>query len=316
MLRSSSLVNPWPPGWPRQINNPLGAPAPPFTRAFHQLYQRVTDMIRDTADPPTPQPRKPAWRYIEIEFFEYLISGFYQQYREWNVPGDIKTHLQYLHGKAPIVAFELMAHAYLHMAYDLPCTIAKALAHFETEPSGRSSFTAFRFRFLELEPGFERTADDVASQSDVLGAASFLNRIAPRRWKFSYVFAVWVLRIRSNAYLQAESIFDLPADKTRLETALLAKVIANQQEMVKNAYRPLLWFRVLGTPVLFPAFLAVVDERTLVNALYAITALVVLMLAYSIASYLLMVQLADRLGAVTHAAARDAFAELQLEPRG
>jgi hypothetical protein len=211
----------------------------------------------------------------------------------------------------------LMAHAYLHMAYDLPCTIAQALTQFAKHPTGRSLFTAFRFRFLELEPGFERTADDVASQSGVLGAASFLNRIAPRRWKLSYVFAVWVLRIRSNAYLQAESIFDLPADKTKLETALRDKVIANQQEMVKNAYRPLLWFRLLGTPVLFPAFLAVSDQRILVNTLYAVTALVVLMLAYSIASYLLMVQLADQLGAATHAASRDAFAELsQLEPRG
>jgi uncharacterized membrane protein (DUF106 family) len=102
-----------------------------------------------------------------------------------------------------------------------------------------------------------------------------------------------------------------------LETALRDKVIANQQEMVKNAYRPLLWFRLLGTPVLFPAFLAVSDQRILVNTLYAVTALVVLMLAYSIASYLLMVQLADQLGAATHAASRDAFAELsQLEPRG
>jgi hypothetical protein len=248
-----------------------------------------------------------------------LISGFYQQYRNWNDPsGAIVAHLQYLHSEAPIVAFELMAHAYLHMAYDLPCTIAEALIHFEKQPPGPSSFAAFRFRFLELEPGFERTADDVASQSDVLGAASFLNRIAPRRWKLSYVFAVWVLRIRSNAYLQAEGIFDFRADRTRLENALLAKVIANQQEMVKNAYKPLLWFRLLGTPVLFPVFLAVSDHQTLVSALYAITALVVLLLAYAIASYLLMVQLADQLGATTHAAVRDAFAELmsQLEPRG
>jgi hypothetical protein len=314
MLRSS-LVNPWPTDWPPQINNPLGAPAPRFTYAFHVLYERVTDMIRDTA---APQSHKPAWRYIEIEFFEYLISGFYQEYRKWNDPGAIAAHLHYLHEKAPIAAFELMAHAYLHMAYDLPCTIAQALTDFAKHPPGRSSFTAFRFRFLELEPGFERTADDVASQPGVLGAASFLNRIAPRRWKFSYVFAVWVLRIRSNAYLQAESIFDLPADKTRLERALLAKVIANQREMVRNAYRPLLWFRLLGTPVLFPIFLVVLDQRTLVNALYAITVVVVLMLAYSITSYLLMVQLADELGAATYAAARDAFSELmsRLEPRG
>jgi hypothetical protein len=47
MLRSS-LVNPWPKGWPRQINHPLDEPAPRFTYAFHQLYQRVTDMIRAT----------------------------------------------------------------------------------------------------------------------------------------------------------------------------------------------------------------------------------------------------------------------------
>src|ERR1700720_1905653 len=107
MLRSSSLVNPWPRGWPRQINNPLDEPAPRCTSAFHELYQRVTDMIHDAAYPHPHHTHKPPWPYIEIEFFEYLISGFYQEYRKWNDPsGDIRGHLEYLHREAPIKAFE------------------------------------------------------------------------------------------------------------------------------------------------------------------------------------------------------------------
>jgi hypothetical protein len=68
------------------------------------------------------------------------------------------------------------------MAYDLPRTIARALDHFTNDPAEKSWFsrTAARFRFLELEPGFEQTADQVAGESAILGITSLLNRIGLR----------------------------------------------------------------------------------------------------------------------------------------
>src|SRR5216683_5174656 len=61
----------------------------------------------------------------------------------------------------------------LRASKTVPQLVIKRSPGRRASPAGPPpSHVVGRFRFLELEPGFERTADDVASQSGVLGAAS------------------------------------------------------------------------------------------------------------------------------------------------
>jgi hypothetical protein len=169
---------------------PLAPPDPPFTGAFRRLYGRVTDEIRAFEESLIDND--------EVTTIEYLISTFYREYQRWASPGALRDHLTRMQSQFHhLAALTLMSHAYIHMAYDLPRCIADALAEFK----GTSAVKLMRARFLELEAGFERVADETAGAKRILGRLAWLNRAVPKQWRLSYIFAMWVLRIRSNACL-------------------------------------------------------------------------------------------------------------------
>jgi hypothetical protein len=159
-------------------------------------------------------------------------------------------------------------------------------------------------RYLSLEPGFEKVSDGVAGDKQFLGWLAFFNRLAPRYWKFSYVFAVWVLRIRSNAFLLAEILAD-PSNKpsrSLFENTLLTAVIKRQSVAIDESLSPFWWLRKLGIPPV-PMFVSsVVIQDVSLSVLLVLLCLVSII----VMEYVYTLKATHLLGRETLAAVLDA----------
>jgi hypothetical protein len=127
-------------------------------------------------------------------WFRGLISSFESEFRKWPTStGDIHKYLQLFEGNEIDPHLRLAAHAFLHIAYDLPRVIATSL---RTISYSRSSM---RTAFLRPGPVFLRAFLDHATG----GGFGILGRIAGR-FEPMRALAYWVIALRSVAWVHAE----------------------------------------------------------------------------------------------------------------
>jgi hypothetical protein len=146
-------MKPWPSNWPRRIQNPFPSSPPssgqyrpvPGTRPFWNVYSKVTKKLREFVIHRGDQN-------IE-EFLEFLIGGFYSEYENWDKPGPSHGYFTFFR-RARFRSLRLVAHAYFHMGYDLPRTIASSLTaspELDILAKGRNEV---RSTFLQLNQVF------------------------------------------------------------------------------------------------------------------------------------------------------------------
>jgi hypothetical protein len=112
--------------------------------------------------------------------------------------GHIRTYLELFERPGTSALLRLAAHAFLHIAFDLPRVIAPTLA-----PASPTSRASMRTTFLRPGPIFLKAFLTHAR----VGELGRLGRVAGR-FKPVRVLAYWVLALRSVAWIQAETLAD------------------------------------------------------------------------------------------------------------
>jgi hypothetical protein len=164
---------------------------------FARLYDSVTDelkkFVREGCD------RKRISKSQE-EWFQCLIDGFRKQFQAWQLAPSGSPLGRYLdlfnHGASP--RMRLSAHAFLHVAYDLPRVVAHTLR--VMSPQSR---IAYRSLFLRPAPLFRQVFLDQARQGRLGLLARPLGYL-----KGAEILGYWLLSLRSVAWIHAESLAD------------------------------------------------------------------------------------------------------------
>jgi hypothetical protein len=228
----------WPPGWPARL--PIGwEPAPANvagqTGPFLLLYETVTAEIRGHAV-------GRLWNPDEALFFDCLIAGFYQEYLKWPSGPVTDEYLELFH-RSSFRALAVVAHAYLHLAYDMPRVLADT---FRALPGPVR--TDVSPRYLDLQDGLKRVLDDAGSDRQIMGVIVLALGWLPGRSHFLDVFGNWILVLRSNAFLHAEILAARGAQRANDESHLLDSVYRAASQVVTDHPRnPIAWLGSLRT---------------------------------------------------------------------
>jgi hypothetical protein len=200
------------------------------------LYARITARLREASIASDPDIR---------DLFEFLIAGFYDEYMAWNPSGAYFT----LFRSARFKALSLVAHAYFHMGYDLPRTIASAI---EAQPS-LEVFAPNRNRarreFLRLNEVFRKVFAENSTNRELNGILGVVARL-PLVKSIVPNFAYWTVQMRDAAWMHAEMIADEPVDsrKRQMESAIHDCVLGAGAELARRKWNPVLWLTVLPAP--------------------------------------------------------------------
>jgi hypothetical protein len=167
------------------------------TQEFASLYARVTADLKRHLDSEQQSGRlSPADRV----WFDSLIVGFDAEFQRWPTytTGPVFEYLDLFESRRASPHLRLAAHAFLHIAYDLPRVISATL---QLQPA----YTRESMRIAFLRPGPVLLKVFLAHARDgQLGLfARLLGRLEPAR-----AIAFWVLALRSIAWVQAEVVAD------------------------------------------------------------------------------------------------------------
>jgi hypothetical protein len=297
---------PWLPHWPVLV--PVGklpGPDPEITRPFWMLYDAVTDMIRE---------RSTSWTPPDDLFVEYLIAGFFKYYEEWKQRPELLSYLSLFHQESAYRALQLIGQAYLHMAYDLPRTIANAYSEFPG--IDRSRTTA---NYLSLESGFVQVAEQTFRRREIVGLFAFIGASRHSRRTAAGNFCFWMKNIRSNALHHAGILHNPPGGMSRksLEQNLIEEIQAAAEEVLRRSWNPLCWLPALSSPsilvVLPPVVLFAQIDVGINLSLVAIgiTVLAIVLLASSVILNRALVRMTEALGVAISRAAWRAVGSLR-----
>lgn len=164
-------------------------------RDFARLYDSVTDALvryvnKGLAETRISQP--------QADWFWWLIEKFAEEFQSWDsAPAPIRHYLDlFNHDVSRRV--RLSAHAFLHVAYDLPRVIARTLRRIP-----RGDRLVYRSLFLRPAPLFRRVFVEQARHGYLGLLARPLGYL-----KAAEILSYWLLSLRSVAWIQAESLAD------------------------------------------------------------------------------------------------------------
>lgn len=120
MRHPHSLVAPWSPWLPPQIDLPTPTPADFSLRPFARIYDEVSDELREYCVTRGLAPN-------EQDLVEYLISAFYVEFLKWPRDRRPRSYVRFFYQKTSFTLFRLFAHAYLHIVWDLTRCVADAI---------------------------------------------------------------------------------------------------------------------------------------------------------------------------------------------
>lgn len=182
--------------------------APIRSDDFHRLYRSVTSRLQHFVAAGVRAHRISGVHAHgindpEAAWYQDLIDGFEHEFNGWpNTPSaDIEEYLQLFEARKVSSPLRLAAHAFLHVAYDLPRVIAATLV--STPLSQRARL---RSLFLRPAPLFR----DVFLQHAREGHFGLIARPLGY-FKPAEVLGYWVLSLRSVAWIHAETLADSPA---------------------------------------------------------------------------------------------------------
>ncbi len=263
------------------------------TAAFRLLYENVTDEIREHAS-------KKLWKIPELIYIEFLIAGFFKEYCGWKtpIPNELKTYLEVVESRSMYRAANLMAHAYLHMAYDLPRTIAAAR---QASPALPLHPSVAMERYLELKPVFEKVLHNNATAFRMFGVMAPFGFVLRGSWSLAAVIAKWAGEIRAVALSRSDIWLNPPPPHTKvtLEAGILSSMIKETERVLRRWWNPALWFRLSAAP---PFLVSIPWLSYDVSLALSLQLLALLVFLYYVSCYVGLVKLANRMGnAVYHA---------------
>jgi hypothetical protein len=166
-------------------------------RDFDRLYDSVTDELKKFVQEGCDTKRISK---SQEEWFQSLIDGFRKEFEAWQLAPSGSPLGRYLdlfnHGASR--RMRLSAHAFLHVAYDLPRVVACTLRKMPGE-----SRIAYRSLFLRPAPLFRQVFLDQARQGRLGLLARPLGYL-----KVAEILSYWLLSLRSVAWIHAESLAD------------------------------------------------------------------------------------------------------------
>jgi hypothetical protein len=287
----------WPSSWPSKIQNPFpssplssGPYRPlPGTTPFWNVYSKVTKKLRDF----TMLSRDPN---IE-EFLEFLIGGFYAEYEDWYKPKPAHGYFT-LFRRARFKSLSLVAHAYFHMGYDLPRTIADA---FTALPSlnilarGRNDA---RKTFLQLNNVFPEVFAEESRSYSTNGIFGIIGKVIPL--SITKIPAYWVIQMRTVAWINAEMLADEPdvKKKQQIEKEILNCVVKGGKALEREKWNPILWLTVLPAPTVtaVAAYLQFPDVESVAPWVALVLAALLLVSAYLVFAYRGLERISHELG--------------------
>lgn len=182
--------------------------------SFDRLYNEVTRALLNFV---YEGRAKGAITSIEQRWFEQLILGFDAEFHAWDHPSnpDIRSYLALFESRGVSAALRLAAHAFLHVAYDLPRVIADNLSAYQPPQRIR-----LRSLFLRPAPLFRQVFMEQLRKG-------FIGKI---RRPFAYlkpaeIAGYWLLSLRSVAWIHAETLAD-SNDRALMERQLARGLLA------------------------------------------------------------------------------------------
>ena len=174
---------------------------------FAGLYHYVSRDLRMYAKTLEASDRK---------WFEHLIRGFLAEFRKWN-RADLSGYFGILHAKGVNKYVALAGHAFLHIAYDLPRTIADALADPILSIGTVDEKNRRRLAYVAVSPRFPDIMTDFLDDhwlgkhfDDTRFGRSIIEQIT-----------YWAIALRTAAWVHAEVLFDNPGARRAMEREIL-----------------------------------------------------------------------------------------------
>lgn len=225
------------------------------TQPFVTVYTKVTNNLRlyitqAISDNDIQEP--------EGDWLEWLVRAFWRSYQKWETTRDLEAYFDRFHRWPSPNALRLMAHAYLHIAYDLPRDIANSLIYAGprqspvAQPTNPPTVDLNRARkiYLRQTSLFARLTVEFSRTWGTAGALCLFGWILPR--SFFDVLSTWVPALRNDAWIHGEMLKDAdPSTRVRMETQLLEAVKQAASEVMGPHWNPFTWPRRFQAPVLF-----------------------------------------------------------------
>jgi len=287
----------WSSSWPLRIQNPFPSAPPssgryrplPGTRPFWNVYSKVTRKLREfilfRAD-----------QEVE-EYLEFLIAGFYSEYERWYKLDPVVGYFS-LFRRARFRSLSLVAHAYFHMGYDLPRTIADAFTAFPALGILAGGRNDARKAFLQLNDVFPKVFAEESRSYSTNGIFGIIGKAIPLT--ITKIPSYWVIQMRTVAWINAEMIADEPdfKKKQQIEKEILNCIVKGGQALEQEKWNPILWLTVLPAPTVtaVAAYLQYSGAETVAPWVALVFAAVLLVSAYLVLAYRGLERIAHQLG--------------------
>jgi hypothetical protein len=268
------------------------------TKAFSLLYGEVTKVMTAYGIGLAAQ---------EKQWLVYLIEAFWKNFEAWEYKPEVRDYLLRFKRRGVFTVYQLIGHAYLHIAYDLPRVIADSHTNTYgtplTDPLGMDIPQAIpmdRARLIYLGPGpnFLALMQETSGWPSVTGIFALL-KIVPFRKSLMGTFGYWIVALRTVAWIHADSLRE-SGNRATLEQSLLASVKQAADEVDQQRRNPFAWLVRLFPPNFFlavPLMIQATFEQSRTARTGAIVGLAALIIvSYFIYTYTWLTDYADRLG--------------------
>ena len=269
------------------------------TKAFSLLYREVTKVMKQYSD---------GLSQNEKEWLDYLIEAFWKNFEAWEYKTEVRDYLLQFKTRGVFAVYQLIGHAYLHIAYDLPRVIADSHTNTYGNPltdpldvSIPQAISMDRARAIYLGPGpnFLALMQKTSGWWSVSGVFS-LSKIIPGSKSLMSTFGYWVIALRTIAWIHADNLRESAA-RTVLEERLLASVKQAADDVDGQRFNPFAWMTTLFPPNFFFFIPVIMIQTTFAHNrtvwIGAIVGVAVLIgISYFAYIYTWLTDYADRLG--------------------
>jgi hypothetical protein len=231
------------------------------------------------------------------EYLEFLIAGFYSEYERWYKLDPVVGYFS-LFRRARFRSLSLVAHAYFHMGYDLPRTIADAFTAFPALGILAGGRNDARKAFLQLNDVFPKVFAEESRSYSTNGIFGIIGKAIPLT--ITKIPSYWVIQMRTVAWINAEMIADEPdfKKKQQIEKEILNCIVKGGQALEQEKWNPILWLTVLPAPTVtaVAAYLQYSGAETVAPWVALVFAAVLLVSAYLVLAYRGLERIAHQLG--------------------
>jgi hypothetical protein len=174
----------------------------------------------------------------ETKWLDELIDEFDAAFRAWEYDPRLRLCLERV-DRVSIQAFQVTAHAYIHITYDLPRCIATCLDRRRRPPGQGARDAYFRARDLLCET-FERACVNV----DIFGRYAYGFRV----WRKlpllkEFPFGIWASDLRERSFHLAEQL--LVSTNREADESLLWRNVERNLKSAGDRRNPFAWLKLL-----------------------------------------------------------------------